>query len=352
MIDLRKHIVHSSDCLKSALEQLNKVPNNLTLFVLDENETLVGTLTDGDVRRGLIRGKQITDEVREFMTCEFSYLKNKSYKVDEIRKIKQRGVKLLPVLDETGKILRVIDFNRVHTILPVDAILMAGGRGERLRPMTDDIPKSLIKIGNKPIIEHNIDRLMQYGVHDFNIAVNYLGEMIEAYFGNGDEKGISIKYVKEKSPLGTIGAVSLIEEFKHDHLLIMNSDLFTNIDFEDFYKTFCGENADVCIATIPYVVDVPYAVLHIHDNTIVTGLQEKPTYTYYANAGIYLIKKKLIKDLSNSIKTDATDFILETLNKGFKITKYPILGYWIDVGNREDYNKANEFAEHTKNKTF
>jgi len=346
MIDIKKHLIHAKDELKSALVSLNNVPNNLTLFVLDENEKMVGTLTDGDVRRGLIKGKNVSDNVEDFMTPNFSFLINKVYTIEEIKHIKTKGVKLLPVLDVKGKIIRVIDFNKVETILPIEAVLMAGGRGERLRPLTDTIPKPLLKIRNKPIIEHNIDRLMRYGVHNFTITLRYLGEMIENCFGDGESKGISINYIKETNPMGTIGAIGLIKEFRNDDLLVMNSDLFTNIDFEDFYKTFCNENADICIATIPYNIDVPYGVFNIQNETIITDLKEKPRFTYYANAGIYLIKKSLVKKISRKIKTDATDFILNCIEEKCRVIKYPIIGYWIDIGKPEDLKKAQEFSEH------
>jgi dTDP-glucose pyrophosphorylase len=348
MIDIDKHLISAYVELKSALESLNNVPNNLTLFVLDENKKLVGTLTDGDVRRGLITGKKITDTVDSFMARDFSFLNNKGYNVRDIRHIKQKGIKLLPVLDELGKIIRVIDFNQVETILPLEAILMAGGRGERLRPLTDDIPKSLLKIGDSPIIEHNVNRLIRYGIHDFTITLGYLGRQIEDYFGTGESKGISINYVKEEIPMGTIGAVALIKEFRYDDLLIMNSDLFTNINFEDFYQTFSDEKADLCIATIPYNVDIPYAVLNIQDSSLITSLKEKPRYTFYANAGIYLLKRDLVKRIPESTRTDATEYISALINDKCKVIKYPIIGYWIDIGKPDDLQKAKDFAKHLK----
>lgn len=346
MIDLKKHLIYTGDSLITALERLNNVPKNLTLFVLNENQKLVGTLTDGDIRRGLIKGKKVDDRVEHFMTSDFSALRGEKYNVDEIRNIKQKGVKLLPILDNDGKIFRVIDFNAVQTLLPIDAVLMAGGRGERLRPLTDSIPKPLLKVGEKPIIEHNIDHLISYGVYNFFITLRYLGEKIENYFGNGDNKGVSISYIKESIPLGTIGAISHIKKFKHDHILLMNSDLFTNINLEDYYKTFNDENADICIATVPYNIDIPYAVINLKDDLVVAGLQEKPRFTYYANAGIYLIKKELINEIPMDIKTDATDFILKNIEKGYKVIKYPIIGYWLDIGSPEDYLKVSEIVKH------
>jgi dTDP-glucose pyrophosphorylase len=348
MIDLKKHIIHIGDPIILALQHLNNVPNNLTLFVLDENETLRGTLTDGDVRRGLIQGIELTETVEKFMTVDFSYLNGEKYNLEDIRLIKQKSVKLLPQLDINGRIIRVIDFNRVETLLPIDAVLMAGGRGERLRPLTDSIPKSLINIGNKPVIEHNIDRLTSFGVQKFFIILGYLGDRIEEYLEDGTKKGISFTYIREEYPLGTIGGVGKIKDFQHEHVLLMNSDLFTNIDFEDFYQVFMEEDADICIATIPYNVDIPYAVLSLNGDSTVNNLKEKPRYTYYANSGIYLLKKSVISRIPAGTKSDATDFITKSIEEKLKIVRYPILGYWIDIGKPEDLQKAKDFAKHLK----
>lgn len=348
MIDLSKHIIQAGDTIYKAFEQLNKVPKNLTLFVLGKNNEMTGTLTDGDIRRGFLKGLTLSDKVADFMNPKFSYLIFGNYNLKEIRSIKERGVKLLPILDKDKKIIKVLDFSMVNTILPVDVVLMAGGRGERLRPLTDNMPKPMLKVADKPIIEHNIDRLIRYGVENFVITLRYLGEKIEDYFKDGSQKGVHINYVREKDPLGTIGAVNLIRDFKNEHVLVMNSDLFTNIDYEDFFHWYTESNADLCIATIPYHVDVPYAILSITDQTHVNGLEEKPRYTYYANAGIYLFKSKLVKLMDEKSRMDATDFIKLLIDSGYKVEKYPIIGYWIDIGKPDDFVKANEFAKHTK----
>jgi len=147
---------------------------------------------------------------------------------------------------------------------------MAGGRGERLRPLTDTVPKPLLKIDNKPILEHNIDRLIDFGMDDFHIAVKYLGEQIENYFGNGSNKSININYIRETAPMGTIGAISLIEGFSSEHVLIINSDVLTNIDYEDFYRNFIEEDASMAVASIPYKVNMPFAVLETSGNRILS----------------------------------------------------------------------------------
>jgi NDP-sugar pyrophosphorylase family protein len=224
---------------------------------------------------------------------------------------------------------------------------MAGGEGKRLRPHTENVPKPLLKIGAKPIIEHNVDRLIKFGVDDFWICVRYLGKQIEDYFGDGSSKNISIDYVWEDEPLGTIGAVSKIDSFKHEHILVTNSDLLTDLDYEDFYFDFIKNDADLSIVTIPYRVGVPYAVLEMTEGRVV-ALNEKPTYTYYSNGGIYLMKKKVLEVIPGNSLYNATDLVEELLRRGKKVNSYPLTSYWLDIGQLGDFEKAKIDIQHLK----
>jgi len=216
---------------------------------------------------------------------------------------------------------------------------MAGGRGERLRPLTDDIPKPLLKVGEKPIIEHNIDRLKCFGIDDIWISLGYLGSQINEYFKSGISKSIKIKYVWEEKVLGTAGALTLINDFNHDCILMMNSDLLTNIDFEDLYLFYLKHDADFVVSCIPYQVKVPYAVMETKDN-IVTGFKEKPSYTHYSNAGIYMMKKEVIDLVPKNEFYNATDLMEKLIRLRKKIVAYPIIDYWLHIGNHEDFRKA------------
>jgi len=345
MLNIQEHTIQSNATIFEAFEKLNHIPNTLTLFVLDRHNRLIGTLSDGDIRRGFLRGLTLSDEVEKFMFTNFSALHSDNCNPNQIKPIKKRGVKLLPILDSEGRIKRVIDFGKVKTILPVDVVLMAGGRGERLKPLTDNTPKPMLMVGDKPIIEHNIDRLTEFGISNFHISIGYLGEQIESFFCNGQQKGIGIEYIREAKPLGTFGAVALAKNVFNNHLLVMNSDLFTNIDYEDFYQEFIHSGADMAIATIPYVVDVPYAVLDIEDNSI-KGFKEKPRYTYFSNAGIYIIKQELLSIIPQNTFFNATDFIQNLINANKKIIRFPILGYWVDIGRPEDFIKVQEMVKH------
>jgi len=234
---------------------------------------------------------------------------------------------------------------KLNSILPLRAVIMAGGKGERLRPLTENTPKPMLPLGDKPIIEHNIDRLISFGIDTITISVRYLSDQIINYFGNGSSKGITINYIEEDEPLGTIGCLSQIGKIDHEAILVLNSDVFTNINFEDFYLTFEDENADMAVASIPYSVDIPYAIMELNDNCI-TSFKEKPKNTYYANAGIYLIKKESLAHIPKNTFFNATDLMDAIMARTGKLIHSPITGYWIDIGKHDDYNKAREIIKH------
>ncbi len=225
---------------------------------------------------------------------------------------------------------------------------MAGGKGERLRPLTNTIPKPMLRLGDKPIIEHCIDNLISFGIETITISVSYLADQIVSYFGNGESKGIEIRYIKEDFPMGTIGCLSMIDKIDQDSILVLNADIFTNIDLEDFYLNFINAKADMAVASIPYSVDIPYAILELNDN-LITSFREKPKNTYYANAGIYLIKEKHLDLIPESSLFNATDLMDAIISNKGKLIHSPIAGYWIDIGRQDDYTKAKEIVKHLSN---
>jgi len=339
MIDIKNNIITNDQTLKTALQMLNGLGEDLTLLVTNNTQQLIGTLTDGDIRRGLLNGLLIDDLVTKFMNSDFCYVNQNNYKVIDVVKAKERAIQILPVLNDAKQIVHIINFTLHKSYLPVSAVIMAGGEGIRLRPLTDKLPKPLLKIGNKPIIEHGIDWLIRYGIVDYKIALNYLGEKITEHFGNGSAKNIEISYIREKSKLGTIGALGLVEDFKNEHILVLNSDLLTNIDLEEFFLQHESKNADLSVACIPFNVNIPYAIMETdHENVL--KLREKPTITYQSNAGIYLIRKNIIKNIPPNQLLNATDLIEKLIVAGKKVVYYPILGYWLDIGKMDDYNKA------------
>ncbi|MFI5451812.1 nucleotidyltransferase family protein [Pedobacter sp. UC225_61] len=340
------NLIPISATIKDALKTLNQLESGFTLFVKDSDDKIVGTLTDGDIRRGLINGHELTALVELIMNKKFEFLTLQTINSNKIYQLRNKKIFQVPLLNDEFKIIKILDLENIKGYISVDVLIMAGGEGTRLRPLTLEVPKPLLKVGEKPIIEHNIDRLMGYGVNNFCISTKYLAEKIETYFGNGEAKKINICYVLEDTPMGTIGALKLMNNVTNDDVLVMNSDLLTNIDFEDFYNFFKSSNADMAVATTAYNVNVPYAVLELGTDNSITSLKEKPTYTYYSNAGIYLIKKEMIDLIPESTFFNATDLMELIIGKNLKLVNYPILGYWLDIGNHTDFAKAQEDIKH------
>ena len=306
---------------------------------------MVGTLTDGDSRRALIAGASVTDKVEKIMHRSFNYIKVEELDdVKELKHQKEQQMRLVPVLDKENRIVELINLEKYKTRLPIDAVLMAGGKGERLRPLTEKTPKPLLPVGDKAIIDHNIDRLISYGVKHINVTVNYLKEQLEEHFK--EPKGdIQVQTVREPKYLGTIGSIRFVKEFFNETVLVMNSDLFTNINYEDFYLHFKEHDAEMSVAAVPYTVSVPYGIFDL-DGREIQGLIEKPTYNYYANAGIYLIKRSALDEIPEDTFFNATDLIEKLIAEKKKVIRFPLNGTWIDIGNPQEYQKANELVKH------
>lgn len=343
---MKKHFISQNITLLEALERINALaPEPLVLFVLDTDQRMVGTLTDGDSRRALIAGASVNAKVEKIMHRNFNYMKVEDIgDVKEIKRLKDLQMRLVPVLDDEKHIVEIINLEKYKTRLPIDAVLMAGGKGERLRPLTLETPKPLLKVGDKCIIDHNIDRLISYGVKHISVTVNYLKGQMEEHF-SGPRGEVQIKTIREPKFLGTIGSVKYVENFYNDTVLVMNSDLFTNINYEDFYLHFKQHDAEMSLAAVPYDISIPYGILDL-DGHEIRGLIEKPKFNYYTNAGIYLIKRRALDEIPADTFFHATDLVEKLIAQKKKVIRYPLAGYWIDIGTPDEYYKARDLVKH------
>jgi dTDP-glucose pyrophosphorylase len=345
-MEIENILIHKDKTILDALHKLNKIRDvsRLILFVMDNDRSVLGSLTDGDIRRSLANETDVRKKVGDVCFRNFVFETDKKGFLD-LRPYRKRDIKILPILDEEKRMLRIIDLEKTKSVLPLECMIMAGGRGKRLSPLTDTVPKPMLPLGDKPIIEHNIDRLIAFGIQKIYISVKYLGEQIQEYFGDGSKKGISIEYIWEDEFLGTAGALALVDDFKSDHVLLMNSDLFTNVDFEDLYLELIKSNADMAVSSTEYKVDVPFAVFETKEKQVM-DFKEKPSYVYHSNAGIYILNKKLIAKIPKNQFYDITDLMDKLVKEGGKLVHNPIIGFWIDIGKPLDYKQAQEFAKH------
>lgn len=352
-MNFENKIVESTSTLRDAMIALNSLSGgDMTLLVVDNkvDMQLRGTLTNGDVRRALLDGRTLADSVLTALNSKFKYISdNDTDELTKIRSYRKAGILTIPIVDCNGRITDILDLNTTVSRLPVRAVLMAGGKGERLRPLTLDTPKPLLEIDGKAIIDYNIEALVRVGIRDITVCTRYMADRIKRHF---DEPvaGVRVKCVTEERAMGTVGAVSLVDIPEHGDTLIMNSDLLTTISFEDMYIKHRTSNADVTVGVVPYQVSVPFAILTTEGEKV-TSIEEKPSYSHYANGGVYLFDNKLLKTVSRDVATDAPDLIRQAIDAGLKVTYYVIDGTWIDIGSPTDFRQAAEMMRHHRNLT-
>ncbi|MCM1489726.1 MAG: sugar phosphate nucleotidyltransferase [Muribaculum sp.] len=347
---LARHIVKGNFTIRETLIALNKLSgDSMTVFAVDDGGHLIGSVTDGDIRRAIIAGHTPEDDTAGIAFRNFSALSavaTPKVKYDVVAKARERRLNLLPVLDDNGVLTDILDLRKIRAAIPVDAVLMAGGRGERLRPLTLDTPKPLLKVGGKPIIDYNVESLLRHGVNKVYVTVNYLKEQIIEHFTDAKWEN-RVVCVEEPCRLGTMGSVALIDDFISDHVIVMNSDLLTNVDFEKLWRHHVDSNASFTMSTIPYTVSVPFAIIRT-DGDRVMGIEEKPTYNHFANAGVYMIDRTTLSCIRKGEYLDAPDFIESLIGKGDKVSHFAIEGTWIDIGSPDDFRYANEIMRNVE----
>lgn len=344
---IRNYIIKETACIKDALVAINGITHDgELLIVVNDCQQMVGSLTDGDIRRGLIAGAELTDSVSMVMHRDFKFIKQSEFDVEHLKSFRNQRIMFIPILDENYQVIDVVNLNKFKSKLPIDAVLMAGGKGVRLRPLTETTPKPLLEVGGKCIIDHNIDRLISYGVNHIDVTVNYLAEQLEEHFATPRD-GVQVRTFREPKFLGTIGSIKFVDTFYNDTILVMNSDLFTNIDYEDFFLHFQQNDAEMSVAAVPYNISIELGILDL-DGRNIKGLIEKPKYNYYANAGIYLIKKRALAEIPENTFFHATHLIEKLIAQGKKVIRYPLNGTWIDIGTPQEYQKAKDLIKHVK----
>lgn len=328
--------------LKEIIEYLGGLGNGKVAFIVDGNR-LVGSITDGDIRRSLTSAKN-TNTIDTLMNKDVKYIQSNKDIRHEFKRFKLSGITQIPIVNDKREIVKILDSKALKTILPVTAIIMAGGLGTRLAPLTDLTPKPLLIVGEKPIIDYTFDRLMNCGIDHYFIPVKYKAEMIQAHFQKKSFENIKLNFFIETLPLGTIGSLAYLRDCETEYVLLTNADVLTNICYETLYEKALDSNADIAVSTISYEVDIPYAVVESISGQI-TALTEKPKYTYQCNSGIYLIRTKLLSDLKENSRCDAPDFIESQIKMGRKVIYVNNDRFWLDIGKHKDFDLAQSLVK-------
>ncbi|WP_342575029.1 nucleotidyltransferase family protein [Solibacillus sp. FSL K6-1781] len=341
MIKWENIVVHTKQTLFETMKIIDETSLQFAV-VVDEDNHLLGTVTDGDIRRGILRGEGLEVPINLIMNPNpFSAkygLKTNTYK----QLMKSKNLKQLPIVNDQNQIVDILFIDHLETPTNKNqVILMLGGLGKRLRPLTNDIPKPMLKVGNKPIVESIIEGFKQYGYTNFIFSVNYKKEVIQDYFQNGNIMGISIDYIEEKKRMGTAGALSLLENRPTEPFFVMNGDLLTQVNFDQLMQFHQEQNAVATMCVREYEYQVPYGVIET-DGVELISIKEKPIHRSFVNAGIYVLSPEVFEYIPVDTFYDMPSLFEALINQGKKTSVFPIHEYWLDIGRVDDFNRANE----------
>lgn len=345
MRNWKKILVQNSDSIVTALEVLN-ISGTQFVAVIDKNQKLLGTVTDGDIRRGLLKGIQIQDTVEKVMNKTPKTLTSDTSRSKILKTMKENDLHHIPLVDSNLIITEIISIADLVTVEKKEnhVVLMAGGLGTRLANLTSECPKPMLKVGGKPILETIIEIFKDHGFYKFIIAVNYKSEIIEGYFKDGKHLDVEITYLKENSRLGTAGALSL---YKTNNLpfIVMNGDLLTKINFSDLLAFHESNQNSATMCLRQYEHQIPFGVVETDQNGILK-IEEKPIKRYFVNGGIYILNNDLLEFIPRETYFDMPSFFENLIEKKIKVGAFPFYEYWIDIGRMDDYERAHaEFLE-------
>lgn len=345
--DLNHILINENNTILEAMRLIDVNCKGI-LIVVDEQNRILGTITDGDIRRAILSEKPIRSSIVNLYNKNCIYVKETLNDINIKKLFVKNKIKFIPIVDTDKKVISYyelddfIDYNRIEKENTV--LIMAGGLGTRLKPLTDELPKPMLKVGDKPILQTIIEQFRDYGFTNILISVNYKADIIENYFREGKDFGVSINYIRESKRLGTAGAIKLAEKFLDKPFFVINGDILTNVNFCNLLQYHLENKFSITIGSRIYEMQIPYGVLNV-DESCVTSLEEKPVYSYVVSGGIYVVDPQVINNIPENEYFDITELINKVMDKSGKIGSFPIKEYWMDIGKIEDYYKANKDIE-------
>jgi dTDP-glucose pyrophosphorylase len=339
-MDWKKTVIRSDTPILDAISVI-ELSNLQIALVTNEEGQLLGTVTDGDVRRGILQKVSLNQPVSEIMNCNPRMMLYSSSTEQLITVMEEKLLRHIPLVNEDGILvgLEVLQNLKNPPILDNIVLLMAGGEGKRLRPLTENLPKPLLNIGGKPILETIMGSFKEIGFTNYLISVNYGASLIKKHFGNGKKWSVDIEYLHEDKFLGTAGPISLMPKRPNKPFIVMNGDILTTIDFERFLQFHNEQNAAITLCVREYNFQVPFGVVSLQDNVAIE-IKEKPTHTFFVNAGIYVIEPDIIDLIPKNEFYNMTDLINDALKRGLKVSVFPVHEYWTDIGTHSEFERA------------
>ena len=338
----QKLLTTSHISISEAIKLLNETGKKI-LLVVDESNSLKGTLTDGDIRRALIQGLDLNSSILSIINLNPIFAKQDNSDETHLKLMTINKIECLPLINENRKVVGVKFWHELNSIqnLPNKLVIMAGGKGTRLLPLTRDVPKPLLHVDGKPILERIINHAKKDGFFDFIISINYLGHLIQNYFGDGKKLGVNIEYLIEDTPLGTAGSLSLIEPLPDSPLIVTNGDILTDFSYRDLINFHQKNNAEITVATKKVAWQNPFGVLKTQGINI-TEYQEKPVNISQVILGVYAIEPKVLKSLKKFESIDMPSFIMRVKEDSMRTIIFPVHEEWADLGTPAQLNSANQ----------
>ena len=333
--------LYENATLREVIETINNGGSEICLIV-DSGNVLLGTITDGDIRRGLLRGLTMDSLASQVMNTKPRTAAIGTDDKTLLKIITTEVLRQIPLVDDHGRVVgirHIRNLTSLSTKRPNWVVLMAGGLGERLRPLTNDTPKPLLNVGNKPLLHSILEGFIKQGFVNLFISVNYHADIIKNYFGDGQRWDVNIIYLEEKNRLGTAGALALLPEKTTHPVIVMNGDLVTRVNFQSLLEYHEDQKASATMCVREYDFQVPFGVVSIENNRI-ASIDEKPIHRFFVNAGIYVLNPDLIERIPNSHRSDMTQVFEKAIAANLETAVFPIHEYWLDIGRIDDLEQA------------
>lgn len=341
MENWKQTLLPAETTVRDAMERLGKSRSHI-LLVVDEKQRLLGTVTDGDIRRGLLSGMALETSIAQVMNSSPVVAAPESPPSEQLIMLRKFSIMQLPIVDLANRVVALVGIDDLVTIpetLDNPVVIMAGGLGTRLRPMTEDTPKPLLPVGGRPILETIIEQLTGHGLTRIFLSVNYKSEMVRKHFGDGSNFGADIRYLEEEDSLGTAGPLSLIDDVGEAPFLVMNGDLLTKLNFKALLAYHRELESQVTVCVRDFDMQVPFGVIEQANNRV-RSIVEKPIHKFLVNAGIYVVEPRVVGGVPKGQRLDMPDLLRQLMDTEEAVAAFPVHEYWLDVGRIEDISRA------------
>ena len=340
MVNVKTLFLPEKANLKEAIKIINTGPSQIAL-VVDEEEVLIGTITDGDIRRGLLKGYDLHSSVRNVMKREFCSLPENATQNKVVQLMIEKNFRQMPLVDSRGHVTRI---HLMNDLLKPDelknsVVIMAGGEGHRLRPLTDNCPKPMLRIGDKPMLEIILEQCIEAGFRNFNFSVNYLKNQVIDYFKDGSSWGVDIQYLEEIFYMGTAGSLSLLNEIPEHPFIVLNGDILTHVNYSKLLRSHISNNALATICTRKHETVIPFGVIH-NEGEIALEIEEKPVFCHNISAGIYVLDPVILQYIVPNKKLDMPQILQKSIIEKHSVQVFPVHEYWLDIGHPEIFDQV------------